>query len=185
MILGASLGSFKGLDLKEAIELYSKLSNDFELNAVEIRFEKEGGRPSSWTWEMNDEIADFLENFEVAGAHLPFVYLNPVSPNPRIKEESLNQLKAGIEKASELNMDYCVMHARGIAYGLTHEQQIKEWKGVIKELAEHAKDNLILLTLENADFLSNLNDLVMVVKKVNSKWISEKCRRCLLILRKS
>jgi len=171
MISGASLGSFKGLDLKDAIELYSKLSNDFELNAVEIRFEKEGGRPSSWTWEMNDEIAHFLENFEVAGAHLPFAYLNPISPNPRIKEESLNQLKAGIEKASELNMDYCVMHARGFVYGLTYEQQLKEWEEVLKELTEHAKDNSILLTLENADFLSNLNDLVTELKKVNSKWL--------------
>lgn len=171
MIIGASLGSFKGLTLKKAIGLYLELSTDFNLTAVEIRLEKERGIPSLWSWETNNEIVDFLEKLGVTGAHLPFVYLNPISPNPRIKEESLNQIKAGIEKASELNMDYCVMHARGFAYGLTYEQQLEEWREVIKELTEHAKDNSILLTIENADFLSNLNNLVSVVREVNSNWL--------------
>lgn len=171
LIIGASLGSFNGLELKEAMELYLKLSSDFDLNAVEIRLEKEEGRPSSWAWELNDKIADFLDNFEVTGAHLPFVYLNPISPNPRIKKESINQLKGAIKKASELGMNYCVMHARGFAYGLTHEQQIEGWKKVIKELTELAKDNSTLLTIENADFLSDLKDLISVVKEINSKWL--------------
>ena len=171
MLIGASLGSFKGLGLKEAMGLYSKLSNDFELNIVELRFEKEEGRPSSWAWEVNDKIADFLTNFEVTGAHLPFVYLNLISPNPRIRNESVNQLKNAIAKVSELEMNYTVMHARGFAYGLTHEQQIEEWKEVIKELAECAKDNSILLTIENADFLTNLRDLTNIVKGINSKWL--------------
>ena len=171
MLIGASLGSFKGLGLKEAIELYSKLSNDFELNVVELRFEKEEGRPSSWAWELNDKIADFLAIFEVTGAHLPFVYLNPISPNPRIRTESVNQLKNAIAKASELEMNYAVMHARGFAYGLTYGQQVKDWKEAVKELAEHAEDHSILLTIENADFLTNLRDLTNIVKGINSKWL--------------
>jgi sugar phosphate isomerase/epimerase len=171
LIIGASLGSFKGLTLKEAIGLYLELSTDFNLNAVEIRFEKERGRPSLWSWELNNDIVDLLENFEVTGAHLPFVYLNPICPNPKIKNESINQIKDAIKRASELEMSYTVMHARGFAYGLTHEQQINEWKEVIKELAEHAKDCSILLTIENADFLSNLKDLVSIVKEINSKWL--------------
>ena len=171
MIIGVSIGSFKGLNLKEVMELYMKLSNDFNLNAVEIRFEKEREKPSLWSWEMDNNLIDFLENFEVTGAHLPFVYLNPISPNPRIRKESINQLNDAIKKASELDMNYCVMHARGFAYGLTHEQQIKEWKEVIKGLAEHAEDNSILLTIENADFISNLKELISIVKKINSKWL--------------
>lgn len=171
MIVGASLGSFKGLKFKEAVELYSKLSNDFNLNAVELRFEKEQGKPSLWPWEVHNEVIDFLEILEVTGAHLPFVYLNPISPNPKIRKESINQLKGTIEKASELGMDYVVMHARGFAHGLTHEQQLKEWEEVIKELVECAKDNSILFTIENADFLSNLKNLISVVKEINSKWL--------------
>jgi sugar phosphate isomerase/epimerase len=170
-IVGASLGGFKDLTLEKAMKLYLKLSNDFDLNAVEIRFEKERGRPSLWSWETNKEVVDFLANFEVTGAHLPFVYLNTICPNPRIRNESVNQLKDAIEKASELGMSYTVMHARGFAYGLTQEQQIEEWKKVIKELTEYAKDNSILLTLENADFFSNLKDLVSIVRKMNSKWL--------------
>ena len=170
-IIGASLGGFKGLTLEKAMDLYLELSNDFSLNAVEIRLEKEKGILSLWSWKTNNEIVDFLEKLEVTGAHLPFVYLNPISPNPRIKEESLNQIKVGIEKASELNMDHYVMHARGFAYGLIYEQQLNEWREVIKELTEYAKDDSILLTIENVDFLSNLNDLVNVVNEINSKWL--------------
>ena len=171
MIIGASLGSFKGLKIEEAIGLYSKLSEDFNLNSVEIRFEKEEERPSLWPWEVNNRLVDFLEEFEVTGAHLPFVYLNPISPNPKIRNESINQLKDAIERASEIGMNYTVMHARGFTHGLIHEQQMEEWKEVIKALAEHAEDNSILLTLENADFLSNLKELVSMVKEINSKWL--------------
>ena len=170
-IIGASLGGFKGLTLERAMELYLKLSNDFSLNAVEIRFEKERERPSLWSWETNNDIVDFFENFKVTGAHLPFVYLNPISLNPKIRKESINQLKDAIKRASELEMSYTVMHARGVIYGSTYEQQIEEWKEVIKELAEYAKNHSILLTLENADFLTNLNELVSVVKEINSKWL--------------
>ena len=171
MVIGVSLGSFRGLGIEKAMELYLELSDDFNLNAVELRFEKEKEKPSLWSWEAGKEISSFLKEFEVCGAHLPFVYLNPISPNPKIREESINQLKDAIEKASELEISYTVMHARGFAHGLTHEQQIEEWKEVLKELADYAQDNSILLTLENADFLSNLKELVNVVRGVNSKWL--------------
>ena len=157
--------------LEKAMKLYLKLSKNFDLNAVEIRFEKEKGKPSVWSWEVGDNIKGFLTNFEVTGAHLPFVYLNPVCQNPKIRNESINQLKDAIKNASELEMNYTVMHARGLLYELTYEQQLKKWEEVVKELTEYAKDNSILLTLENADFLSNLKDLVSVVKEVNSKWL--------------
>ena len=171
MIIGSTLGGFKWLTLEQAIKLYLKLSDDFDLGAIEIRFEKERGRPSLWSWEVTDSIKDFLAYFEVTGAHLPFVYLNPISLNPKIRKESINQLKDAIKTTSEVGMKYTVMHARGFAYGLTDELQIKGWEEVIKELTEYAKDNLILLTIENADFLSNLKELVNMVKKINSRWL--------------
>jgi sugar phosphate isomerase/epimerase len=170
-IIGASLGSFNNLTLEKAMNLYLKLSKDFNLKSVELRFEKEVGRPSSWSWKVNDGLIAFLANFEITGMHLPFVYLNPICPNLKIKNESLNQLKNAIKKASEMEMSYTVMHTRGFAYGLTYEQQIEKWKEVIEELAEYAKDNLILLTIENADFLSNLKDLVSVVREIDSRWL--------------
>jgi sugar phosphate isomerase/epimerase len=169
MIIGASLGGFRGLTLEQAIKLYSKLSEDFNLNAVEIRFEREGRRPALWHWEADETIKDFLSNFEVAGAHLPFVYLNPISQNPCIREMSISQLKSAIEKASDLGMDYCVMHARGFNYALSHEEVVDEWRKVIEELVRFAEENSILLTLENADFLHDLSILVKIVREINSK----------------
>lgn len=171
MMIGASLGSFKGLTLEEAMDFYLKLLLDFEIKAVELRFEKEDSRPSMWSWEENDKLADFLAKFEVTGAHLPFAYLNPISQNPGIKEESLNQLKMVIDKASQLKMNYAVMHARGSAYGLTHAHQLEEWERVLGELTDYAESRSILLTIENCDFLGNLKEVATVVKGINSKWL--------------
>jgi len=169
MTIGASLGSFKGLELELAIDLYSKLSNDFELGAVEIRLEKAEGRPSAWSWEIDDKISRFLANFRVTGAHLPFTDLNPISPNPAIRNESVKQLKIAMDKAAELNMSYAVMHASGFTPELPHAQQLNKWEGVIAELTEYAEKRSILLTIENGGFLGNLKELATVVRKINSK----------------
>ena len=171
MIIGASLGSFKDLTLKSAMKFYLKLLKDFNIKAVELRFEKEEGRPSMWPWEKNNRLADFLSNFEVTGIHLPFIYLNPVSPNPRIKSESMNQLKLSLDQASQLNMNYTLIHARGFTYGLTYAQQLNEWERVLIELTDYAQSRSILLTVENGDFLGNLKELVGVVRRINSKWL--------------
>jgi len=165
MIVGASLGGFRGLTLSEAMNTYLKLSEKFSLDAVEIRFEKERERPSSWHWEISNELRRFLKNFRVTGVHLPFVYINPVSPNPRIRDESLTQLRESMQKAAELGAAYVVMHLRGISYN-----GFDGWVEVIEELVSLAERLPILLTLENADTLNDLDLLVNVVSGVNSKW---------------
>jgi sugar phosphate isomerase/epimerase len=171
MIIGASLGGFVGLTFEQAIEVYLKLSDELKLNAVEIRFEKEHGRPSLWHWEVNSKTRKFLEMFEVIGAHLPFIYINPISPNQRIREESVEQLKGAMRKAAELGMAYAVMHARGLALGLSDEEQFDEWLKLIGELTGYAGENSIILTIENADFLWNLADIAKIVRKIDSKWL--------------
>jgi len=169
--IGASLGSFAGLTLEQGMELYLRLADDFNLSAVEIRLEREEGRPSMWSWEVDKKIADFLAKFEVKGAHLPFIYLNLISPNPGIREESRKQLKSAIAKASELNVDYAVMHATGTAYGLTLEQQTAAWTEVIAELADHAEKHSITLAVENGDSLADLKRLAGIVRATGSKYL--------------
>ena len=90
MIIGASLGSFKGLEFQQATELYLGLIADFDLKAVEIRLEEEKGRPSMWSWEIDNKSSEFLANFSITGAHLPFTDLNPISSNPIIRNERVN-----------------------------------------------------------------------------------------------
>jgi sugar phosphate isomerase/epimerase len=172
IIIGSSLSTFKGLTLDEAITLYLRLSKEYDLKTVEISFEKEKTIPSFWPWEINEnELKSFLEKFEVVGAHLPFVYINPISPNPRIREESIRQLKEAIRKAAELGMTYAVIHARGLALGLSDEEQFDEWLKLIGELTSYARENSIILTIENADSLWNLADVAKIVRKINSKWL--------------
>jgi len=169
LIIGASLGSFRNISLNKAIKIYSQLSDSLNLTSIEIRFEKEPRRPSSWYWEDLSDISRQLKNYEIKGAHLPFLYLNPISPNTRIKLESNHQIKAAISKAADMGMDYVVMHARGTAYGLTYQEQFSQWIEQIILLAEHAESESILLTLENADFFHNLKGLTDAVKVINSK----------------
>jgi len=171
LLIGASLSGFKGLNIDKAIDLYLKLSATFNLKVVEIRFEKERQRPAVWPWEVKESLKEFLGKFKIVGVHLPFVYLNPISHNPYIKEASLVQLKLAIEKASNLNVNYCVMHARGFNRALSLEQEFNEWKKVIEELVEFAEEKYVLLTLENADSLHDLHLLAKLVKQINSKWL--------------
>ena len=171
VIVGASLGGFRELTLGKAISAYIKLSRNFNLNAVEIRFEKEPGRPSLWHWEADDMVKSFVRRFEVAGAHLPFIYINPISSNPRIREESIRQLREAIRKAAELGMAYVVMHARGSALGFSEKEQFDEWFKLIGELMSYAKENSIILTIENADFLWDLANIAKIVRKIGSKWL--------------
>jgi len=171
MIIGASLGSFKGLNLEDGMRFYLGLRKDFDIQAVEIPFERKVDRPSLSTLEESTRLIDFVKNFKVSGAHLPFAYLNPVSPTPKIRDESLSLLKRAIAKAAELGMSYAVMHARGFASGLTRAQQVAEWERVIAELADHAESCSILLTVENCDFLGNLKELAAIMRRIGSKWL--------------
>ncbi len=173
MIIGASLGSFMGLDMDRAMELYPALSREHGLNAVEIRLEREPGRPSLWVDEIRGDfearLRRFLSGFKACGAHLPFIYLNPVSPNRGIAAESVRQLEAGIETAGRLGLSYALMHATGTAYGVSHGEQLDRWTGILAHLDEIAAKVGVQLTIENGAFLSDLKELADTVRKVDSR----------------
>jgi len=168
MILGASLGSFLNYNLADACDYYLKLSRDFEISTVEIRFEKEIGRPSSWYWEETKLLREFTENFPVCGAHLPFIHLNPVSQNPGIQKESREQLKKSICAAADLNLKYTVMHIRGDFFPRNHLTWNEKWTEIITDLLDYSTDSGIQLTIENADNMTKLSDLVTFIKKINN-----------------
>jgi len=171
MIIGASLSSFKGLSLEDGIKLYLELAKDFDIKAIEIYFGGKAGRPSLRTSEESSKLIDFVKNFKVSGAHLPIISLDPISPNPGIREESLSQLKMAIAKAAELGMSYTVMHTGGFASGLTRAQQLAEWERTIAELADYAESCSILLTVENCAFLGDLKELATIIRKIDSEWL--------------
>jgi len=167
--IGISFVLFEGLRLHDAMRLSLELLYKFSLSSVEIRFEKEEKIPSLWPWDKCNELSDFLNNFRIKGSHLPFIDINPVSSNPLIKEKSLNILKRGIERSSRLEMDYAVMHARGGTSFLADPSKVNDWFVVLSELEKCAEDNSIVLSVENADYFSELSSLVFVIRRINSK----------------
>lgn len=162
MIIGASLSSFEGSTLQESMKLYLDLTEKFDIKAVEIPFEME---------QESKELADFLANFAITGAHLPYAGLDLLSPDHRISNESVQRLKKAIARAAKLNMSYAVMHADSFSYGLNPDERLDKWKQVLIELADYARDCSIILTVENGSSLGNLKELTDIVKEVNSKWL--------------
>jgi len=173
VIFGASLASFRGLTLSRALDFYSSLSREFNLGAVEVYLEKREGRPSLWAedirGEVRDKLAHFVQQFEVAGAHLPFIGLNPVAANPRLRQESLNQLKTGIETASQLGMKYVVWHAAGDNPSADPGQRTSRLTEVIAELTDWSQSHSMVLTIENTDPALDLKYLATLVRQINSK----------------
>ncbi|MCS7231885.1 MAG: hypothetical protein RMJ67_07085 [Elusimicrobiota bacterium] len=56
MKIGVSLGSFINSTFEGAIKFCLKLSEEYNLNAVEIRLERENCRASIWPWEITSEL---------------------------------------------------------------------------------------------------------------------------------
>ena len=110
----------------------------------------------------------FLEAFERKGAHLPFAFTNPISLNPRIREESINEIIEGIEVTAELELDYVVTHARGTTFGLIPPEE--EWslfKQVLFTFGDLCESRGIVFTVENGDFLHSLDRLAYMMKDLD------------------
>lgn len=167
--LGASLGMFFGCSMRTAMDVYSKLSQLLNFNAVEIRFEKEQHRPSLCHSEVDLDVKQFLSQYTKKGVHLPFINLNLIANSPEVRLRSIDYLKGSVRAASELGFDYAVMHARGKNSDLDPQRVMEEWEHVILELTNFAADHSIQLTIENADALLNLEVLTNIVASIDSK----------------
>lgn len=168
LIIGASLGGFVGRSMDEAIRLCTGTAESTQLNAVEVLFERQAGRASMWSWEAEGELRRFMNNFEISGVHLPFLYLHPISPNPGIRQSSVAQLKDAVGKAAEMGADYAVIHANGSGLGLSHHESLERWAELFDHLAVYAGQNSIVLAIENADLLWNLQDVIGLLKRIDS-----------------
>ncbi|OGV39740.1 MAG: hypothetical protein A2020_08820 [Lentisphaerae bacterium GWF2_45_14] len=156
MELGFFSPSIRRDSLDSCIAVALSLAEKRGFGAVEFWMER--NRPDSfalWPWELDrrniKKLRSFFKNFKRTGVHLPFVYLNSVSPNPRIAKESIKQINLGIKKASELGALYCVGHAR--AWSSSYRSPNDDFK-IFTELAAEwaalAERCGILFSLETA-----------------------------------
>lgn len=178
MNYGLLTGVFGRRTLEEAMELIVELAEETQINCLEVSLY---GRPLSkpvdpslWPWEIDGNkelkgrLQGFLEPFKIKGAHLPFANLTSVSSNPRLQKESRYQVKLGMEKSSELGLDYVVVHLSGETGGLPEDQSWLLFKEAVLDYLDYAEDLGICLTLENTDFIHNLDKQARMIREVNS-----------------
>lgn len=167
MDLGLSLGAFHKFGFQDALDAYKRLAERFDLTVVEINLEVRRGSIAHRPWDVpEDQLRAFAEPFRHRGVHLPFVDLNPISTNAGIREESLRQLRLGIEASSRMGMTYAVTHATGPRPGLPWSEESALWKDVFSELAELALEARLTLCIENGARLVRLERLLEVVKNL-------------------
>ncbi len=133
------------------------------IQTVEIRFEKEDGVPSLWSWEQHEgDLQEILADFSTIGFHLPFKDLNPVSRNPKIASVSRKILFDCISRASELNGKYLVMHCSSYSVG-NHDN----WVEFIETLGGRSREHDLVLCIENASPLTDLKVLNGLVHQID------------------
>jgi sugar phosphate isomerase/epimerase len=153
-MLGLSLAYLPGNSLGEVAEAFFRLQDSFRLRACELHMEAIQFAGGFWYWDrsVDQTISAVRERVEVLGVHLPYLDLNPISPNPRIARIALAAQRAAIGRAASLGASYVVFHARG-HHGLeaTRESEIECWQGVVRSLADTAVAHGIGFLFENAD----------------------------------
>ena len=169
MILGISVNCFQGLNLAECVDILLNIGNKVNFGAIELRLEEDSRNPSVWYNSVSPELEVFLNSFKAIGAHLPLNQINLISNNPHRRSGSINKMIQGLEIAEALNADYCVMHARGSKVCVSSSAVANEWEDVISTLTQCAEDRSLLLLVENADSITNLQTLMRIVKSIDSK----------------
>ena len=153
---------------KEAREEALKLQKQFGLTSIEIILEGIGRRfaPYPWEWgtEEIDEVADFVNQFDHKGAHLPFYNLNVIAVNERVREDAMAQMQSAIDVAGRLNLDYVVAHATGSTEGIMFDREHHRHFQAFKHMARWCQDAGTTLTIENA---GNLHEIDACVKMIH------------------
>jgi sugar phosphate isomerase/epimerase len=138
----------------EARELALRLKKQFDLTSIEIVLEGVGRRFAPYPWEYKEsdiaELAEFIKSFPVKGAHLPFISLNPIALNERVREDAMEQLRLAIEVAKKLKLGYGVIHASGNTSGMATDREPRRHYHALRRCATVCGDSGMSLSIENA-----------------------------------
>jgi len=154
------------MTLEKKIQFYRDISRTIKLESIEIRLNQD----VLATHDLSQNrllLKDLESDFSYCGAHLPFENLNPISEKTILAKESMDILKKAICLSGELNFKYLVMHLHGKRKGIFPKQSFFLWQEIVSELFDFATDSGLLLTVENADSIINLTELVTLVKNID------------------
>ena len=178
MHIGASVGRASLPSQVEAIERYSEHAERLSLDAIELDFSVRGHFPEyaplpypredSPIWS---EVSRRLDAFAVAGAHLPYFDLNPLSDDADIAEDAKIQHMDAIERAGDLGLLYAVIHMLGYRAGTDRTNWLPLWVDYLGELSLYAREAGLILCVENTSYGFFLKDLVHVIEEVGSPWL--------------
>jgi sugar phosphate isomerase/epimerase len=156
----------------EAREKVLRLREEFNFNSVELVLEGIGRKfaPYPWEWKEEDyrEVEIFLKHFQHTGAHLPFVDLNVICVNERVREDAMEQLRQAIEVAKRLNLDYVVAHATGTTEGIMTDREPHRQYLALTRLARLCKDSGMTLSIENAQNLHDLGECAAMIRRLKN-----------------
>jgi len=168
MDLGLSLATFHGFTLEEALGVYQRLADRFDLTVVEINLETQPGPATQWPRDVPlERLREFARRFRHRGAHLPFRDLNPIASNTGIREESRRQLAEALEVAARMGMTYVVSHAPGGRAGVGWVEERPMWLEVFGDLGRRAAGEGVILCVENGERLVRLDRLLDVVETLD------------------
>jgi len=139
----------------QAVEMFSLLREEFQLGACEVHLDAAFYESACRTWSVEDAATIFSLSEDVAdlGLHLPFLDINPLSRNPRIRSASMDVMEESFSFAQRAGAGYVVFHARGAASYPAPEADLEGWRDVVAELAGMAGRYGLDFCLENADDL--------------------------------
>ena len=139
---------------EEAREIALRLKEQFDLTSIEVVLDGVGRQFAPYPWEYKDsdiaEAAEFIEPFDVKGGHLPFVSLNPIALNERVREDSMEQMRLAIEVAKQLKLNYGVIHASGNTSGMAVDREPRRHYQALRRCAAVCGDSGMKLSIENA-----------------------------------
>ncbi|HET6456359.1 MAG TPA: sugar phosphate isomerase/epimerase family protein [Armatimonadota bacterium] len=165
-MLGLSLAYLPGSSLREVTDTFLKLQGSLPLKACELHLEAIQFEAAFWYWDrsVTETVSAIRERVDKMGIHLPYLDLNPISPNPRLAKVALAVQRSAIGRSASLGADYVVFHARG-RHGLepSREREIECWQKVVRALSDFAAERGIAFYLENADDVRLIDEVGQIL----------------------
>ncbi len=165
-MLGLSLAYLPKDSLSEAAEAFFELQSEFPLRACEVHMEAVQFASAFWYWDRSADaaVASIRERVETLVVHLPYLDMNPISPNPRLARIALAAQRSAIARSASLGADSAVFHARG-QHGLnaSRARELECWRTVVTSLTDAAERHRLTLCFENADDVRLISEMEWVL----------------------
>ena len=142
MKIGISSPNFSLINFEEILEKISKHFDRWEVVA-------EG---KHYLWDIKEKFLEITSSYNIVfSVHAPLSDINIASLNPRMRDESIQQINETIKISSQLGMNMVTMHPGHLSpLGVLVPEKVKELnKNSVKKISETAEEYGVTIALEN------------------------------------